>query len=374
MIGDIYIIGQIGTFDGVKGFELAEFVQQYEKMKSYDRVNVHINSCGGLVSVGYAIKSYIENFSNIHTIAENECMSIATVVATSVPVEKRSVVKGCNYMVHAPWVTVGGNSEELSLASEELKDLENQLINTYVKCTTTSKAGIEAIVKQETYLTDKQVVDYGFASKIINATKSKAVAFVDKSNNNNEKSKLMTELGKKISELKNWAVKAFNVSPEELETKAVDLDNTREALAMEIVTDKGTLVTEYSDVLVGDSAMIDGVVAEDGDYVAEDGTVFTVTAGKISAIVFPDDSMAEELATLKTQLEEKETELASLKAKNSELENDNKEALALMEKLSNIKSTHKPDTRAYVPNGGKGKGTKDAPMSYAERMKARAEK
>ncbi len=372
MVGDIYIIGQIGTFNNVKGFELAEFIQQYEKMKAYDCVNVHINSCGGLVSVGYAIKSYIENFSNIFTVAENECMSIATVVFTSVPVENRSVVKNTKFMVHAPWNTVSGNSEELSLASEELKDFENQLINTYVKCTTTSKAGIEAIVKQETYLTDKQVIDYGFASKIINATKSKAVAFVDKSNNNNEKSKLMSELGKRISELKNWAVKAFNVSPEELETKNVNLDGTREALAMEIVTDKGTLVTEYSDVLVGDSVMIDGVVPEPGDYVAEDGTVFTVTAGKISAIVFPEDTMAEELATLKTQLEEKETELASLKAKNSELESDNKEALALMEKLSNIKSAHKPDVRAYVPNGGRKKGEEST--SYAERMKARAEK
>lgn len=367
MVGDIYIIGQIGTFDGVKGKELAEVVQEYEKIKNYSRVNVHINSCGGLVEVGYAIANYFANFDNIYTIAENECMSIATVVLTSVPVEKRAVVKGTKFMVHAPWGTISGSSSELNLAAEELKDLEDKLIDTYVKATVTSKAGVEAIVRQETYLNEKQVIDYGFASKIISATKSKAVAFVDKSNKNE---KLMSTFKEKMKAMLTFA-KANGLDVKDLEK---EIDGGRNAVAMKIPTDKGELTTEYDDVLEGDAVTIDEKVPEDGDYTTPDGDIFTIVGGKVTKIVWAEENNSEEMASLKTKNTELEAELATLKAKNTELENESKQALALMDKLSSMKSTHTPDTRAW-----KGKGTStttnasSSAGSYKDRMKERAE-
>ncbi|WP_294734552.1 hypothetical protein [uncultured Flavobacterium sp.] len=53
MTGNIYISGQIDTFDGVTGTELIDVVSQVKKQPKATAFNVHINSEGGLVDVGF---------------------------------------------------------------------------------------------------------------------------------------------------------------------------------------------------------------------------------------------------------------------------------------------------------------------------------
>ncbi len=52
MTGNIYISGQIGTFDGTPGTELIDIVSQVKSQPKATAFNVHINSEGGLVDVG----------------------------------------------------------------------------------------------------------------------------------------------------------------------------------------------------------------------------------------------------------------------------------------------------------------------------------
>lgn len=60
MTGNIYISGQIGTFDGVPGVELIDVIGQVKKQPQASAFNVHINSEGGLVDVGFYIYHYLK--------------------------------------------------------------------------------------------------------------------------------------------------------------------------------------------------------------------------------------------------------------------------------------------------------------------------
>lgn len=55
-----------------------------------------------------------------------------------------------------------------------------------------------------------------------------------------------------------------------------------------VTTDKGTLEYVGEELTEGVEAFIEGEVAPDGDYVAEDGTVVTVEAGLVKAIKAPE--------------------------------------------------------------------------------------
>lgn len=61
MTGNIYISGQIGNFDGVKGVELLDVIAQVRNQPEATDFNVHINSEGGLVDVGFDIYHYLKS-------------------------------------------------------------------------------------------------------------------------------------------------------------------------------------------------------------------------------------------------------------------------------------------------------------------------
>lgn len=60
-----------------------------------------------------------------------------------------------------------------------------------------------------------------------------------------------------------------------------------------VTTDKGTLEYVGEELTEGVEAFIEGEVAPDGDYVAEDGTVVTVEAGLVKSIKAPEAEVVE---------------------------------------------------------------------------------
>ena len=81
MTGNIYISGQIGTFDGTPGTELIDIVSQVKSQPKATAFNVHINSEGGLVDVGFDIYNYLKSLGKpITTIGSGIVASIATVI------------------------------------------------------------------------------------------------------------------------------------------------------------------------------------------------------------------------------------------------------------------------------------------------------
>ena len=101
MTGNIYISGQIGSFDGTPGIELIDVVSQVKKQPKATAFNVHINSEGGLVDVGFDIYHYLKSLGKpITTIGSGIVASIATVIFMAG--SKRLIRENTPFMIHLP--------------------------------------------------------------------------------------------------------------------------------------------------------------------------------------------------------------------------------------------------------------------------------
>ena len=333
MIGNVYIIGQIGSnYDDngnliKKGVEVIDVVQQLSSLQDAERVNVYINSEGGFVDTGRQIAELLKNVPNCFTIASELCASIATEIHLAVPLQNRLIEKGTTYMIHNPlFMGVSGDADTLKRMSESIKKTESEMEAMYSKATGLSKEILSSLMQVETHLTDEQAVKLNFASKVIDKMERKAVALF-----NNQKSN-MEKQSKSFSERLALAM-AVLTGKEEV--------NERNALAMEIPTDKGLLVTPFEDLQVGDEAMIDGQPAPDGEYLAENGQVLVVMGGLVSEIKEAVEPENEELAQLKAENE-------SLKAQISELSTVSESALAKLEELAKKGSSYTPPASAQT--------------------------
>jgi len=311
MIGHIYINGQIGnTYDDngnitKQGVELIDVVSQIQDVSDSEAIHVHINSEGGYVSIGRSIAEFLKSVPNCFTIAETLCASIATEIHLAVPLQNRMIVEGTTYLIHNPWLqSVSGDASQLEEYAKGIKETESEMISMYAKATGISKDALSGLMKIETSLTSEQCLKLGFASAVLPKMEKRAIALLYNQKQINMKKPLMDRLA--------LAINAFT---EALKT------NERTALAMTFVTDKGTILTPFEDVQVGDAVTLeDGAVAPDGDYVTLDGDMISVSGGVISVFVEKDlvepvapnemDALKAELSELKAKFEEKEVELA----------------------------------------------------------------
>ena len=326
IIGHIYINGQIGTYNDVKGVELQDIILQVESQKEAEGFHVHINSPGGDVDTGRLIASYISKLENTITIAENMCGSIATEIHLSVPVQNRKIIEGSKYFIHNPFINeVTGNAKQLNIAADHVKKYEKEILSMYVSKTTADKASLEGLMEAETSLTDEQAKTLGFVSEVLPKTELKAVAFYKEKVNktidiNKELKDMKTSL---ITEIKGIVKAAF--TPE----------GDKKVKGAMVVTDNGELSYASEGALpeVGEVVSIGEEFAPEGDYPLTDGTVIKVGAeGLVSEIVVVEEEETVEalkakieametshkekeeemLATFKTEVEEKVNEVKAL--------------------------------------------------------------
>lgn len=335
MIGHVYITGQIGnSYDDngnitSKGVELIDVVTQVQELTDVEAIHVHINSEGGYVLIGRSIAEFLKSIPNCFTIAETLCASIATEIHLAVPIQNRMIVEGTTYLIHNPWVqNVSGDASQLEEYAKGIKETESEMISMYAKATGISKDALSGLMKIETSLTSEQCLKLGFVGSVLPKMEKRAVALLYNQKQINMKKPLMDRLA--------LAMSAFS---EALKS------NEREAVAMTLVTDKGTIMTPYADLAVGDAVTLeDGSVAEDGEYLAEDGVKIIVAEGVVAEII--EAEVEVEVAADVVALQ---TELAELKAKyeaqTSELAKATEVAetvVAKMEELAKLGSNFTP--------------------------------
>lgn len=302
MTGNIYISGQIGTFDGVAGVELVDVISQVKKQPKATAFNVHINSEGGLVDVGFDIYHYLQSVGKpLTTIGSGIVASIATVIFMAGT--QRLVRENTPFMIHLPWGGSMGTADELSKFASQLKAIEKKLVGFYSKSLSLGEEALLPLLKNETWLTPNQLTALGFTTS--RQVKAVAKAFF-KTN--------PTMSGTFSERDRHWMEGLF--------TKV--LGRFKKSLAFNKVLQDATGIeidfTELADEdipAVGDMAMIDGKPAE-GEYVMPDGGTYIFTAGELTEIIdAEDDADADLLKTenknLKRQLNSIRNEVMALK-------------------------------------------------------------
>lgn len=341
--GLIYITGQIGhSYNGdgsiaVKGVTVADVVAQYAAQPNCEKYEVWINSPGGSVDEGMEMGKVTASIPNCFTIADELCASIATVPFLSVPVENRSIIEGSAFMIHNPLLmSVSGNASELKWYASQLEPMQKDLLNIYVKATGASKENLQSLMNVETVLTADQAVSMGFASAITPKKQYKAVAFFTQPN------EITTEMEKKSF------LDSLNIFKAKAKAMGVDLIEapTRNAVALVLESDKGSITTPYDDMMVGDPVTMTetGETAPDDTYTMPDGMVVVVVGGVVDSMVPVADgelqaqyvALKEENEALKAQLAEQETAMAQVATAMEAIE------------AKAIRSTHVPATGAVA--------------------------
>jgi len=290
MEGKIYIDGEIGS-----KVTLESIRNQVLSLGTIDVLNVDINSGGGDVNVGYAIKDYLEGLKKlgvtINTNIVGICASIATVPFLSG--DNRSMSSSASMMIHNPWMQTDKPMEakDFEEAGMYLREEEDKLAKFYASSLQADVNEIKELMKVETRMDLNQSKSIGFVNA--KSVEYRAVACV-KLNNVNDMTDKNTGL---FHEIKASLAKLVNGSDEPAQAATIMLED---GTAVFIESEDGEFV--------GKSILLEegGEPLADGDYKLEDGRSLLVADGVITEVMEGEPEVAEdsdEVKDLKAQIE-----------------------------------------------------------------------
>lgn len=305
-VGIINIIGSIGAYDDVS---LNNVMSQIASVGNVDEYLIVINSGGGEVMEGFAIYNYLLSLGKPITTRGNGIVgSIATLIF--LVGNKRQLYPNTQFLIHNPFTFAEGDATDLMRRAEELRNIENNLLDVYIAKTGAERDTLQNLMNADTLITSDSAFELKFATEILNPI----VAFA-KINFNNHKSKSnqMSKIGK-----------IFKNAFAELKKAGVILNDvvlTQDGQELEI-----TMVG--SELAVGDSVQSLGE-AVDGTYTLADGTIIEVAGGLITSVTAPMNASGEveilnkKKSELEIEIANLNEQLAKLSAENETLKNEN---------------------------------------------------
>ncbi len=322
----------------------AKFVSDFlDQNKDADEVVVRINSPGGDVQEGWAIHDLLVNSGKkIKTIGEGKIYSIATIIFLAGT--EREIYSNADGLIHNPYIppyTLADQyeSDDLIKIAESLQSEEAKILNFYVEKTGSDESKLAKLMKEDTKLSAKDMLDLGFATKILEPVK--AYAYYKSLINKVMDEKDVKTFGQKLDTIIE-KIKGFSRLP--VEQKVVD------ANGKEFILQK-----ETGSPAVGDQAK------PDGSFVMATGETVVIENGVVKEIIAPKDEKSEleeakktitelkariaELEKSKEDVDEKEKALAD---REKALEEEEVKAVALATELQNLKNTWKPVSRNKI--------------------------
>ncbi|MDP8218267.1 MAG: Clp protease ClpP, partial [Candidatus Theseobacter exili] len=164
IVGHIFIQGVISPWQDKNAEEYGEVnikqvTQQIQDNADAEKLIVHIHSPGGDVDEGFGIHDILVSHGNdkgieIETRIEGLCASITTVIAMAGSVRK--ITENSEFMIHNPWGDAWGDSDDVQKYADQLKAVEDKVIDFYVAKTGGDRAAIDQMMKAETWMTADQ--------------------------------------------------------------------------------------------------------------------------------------------------------------------------------------------------------------------------
>lgn len=165
-------ITTIDLFDeiGIWGTSLKDFKEQ---LPASGDVLLRINSPGGDVFDGLGVFNLLVGHDGK---VDVEIVGLAASIASIIAMAGDSVAIADNafFMVHRAWTWAIGNEAELADTAGLLRQIDGSLAATYAAKTGQSLQAVNALMRDETWLTASEAVDLGFADRTIEGRQAKA--------------------------------------------------------------------------------------------------------------------------------------------------------------------------------------------------------
>ena len=158
---DLFIYDAIDEYWGISANSVAEALSGIDA----PRINVRINSPGGVVTDGIAIMTLLANHdAEIHTYNDGLAASIASIIMMAG--ETRTMSAGAWNMIHEPWAVAVGNANDMRETAGLLDQFSGQLVDVYAKGTGQDKDFIKGAMADETWYTADESKELGFIDSI----------------------------------------------------------------------------------------------------------------------------------------------------------------------------------------------------------------
>lgn len=296
----IFIKGIIGEDTG-----LLEVITQAEAQQG-DTLRVEIDSPGGYAEEGLKIYDYLKGLNrNVVTVAKNQCGSIASVIFMA----GTERIATCDIFIHNPFlgdvVAPYLTQEDLQEAYNYLEELKKKINAIYSSVSGMGKAGLQALMDNETAISPEQAVTLGLATKTGEA-ESQNKAYKPIARTSNEAVlKAINQIQKNMNKKTKWSERIKNLLSGK--AKNIDLkDKDGNTFSVDIPADRENQVPE-----VGDPA------EPDGQFEMEDGSTIIIADGVITEIRHADEEHGED--NQDPDVETLNARIAQLEAENEQL-------------------------------------------------------
>lgn len=265
-------------FDRISSDDVVKFIDSIPA--DDNKIDIHINCPGGYCFEGLRMYDALrQSGKEISCIVEGLCASMATIILMAAPKERRLAYPNATFLIHNPeagFIKTGGYpdrltadelenmSEKMRLQADELRDLQNRLIDIYVDRTGTDRETLQSLMDDDITIGASRAIELGLISETLAPNTAST-----KNNFNMAKKDNKTEVNE------NWL--------QRLIAKAGF--KSREAVTFKDLTFTAVDGSEFTVEREEGNYAIGDVASPDGKYVMEDGSTVVVADGVVSDII-----------------------------------------------------------------------------------------
>ncbi|QFT69615.1 ATP-dependent Clp protease proteolytic subunit [Labrenzia sp. THAF35] len=149
-----------------------------ESLRGAGDIVLRVNSPGGDVFDGIAMyNDLVAHDGNVRVEVTGIAASIASIIAMAG--DEITIAPNAFFMVHNAWTIGLGNRHDFEELAGVLAKIDDALARTYVSRTSTGIRSIKQMMDDETWLTAKEAIEFGFADKEIKVADDGAKAKFD---------------------------------------------------------------------------------------------------------------------------------------------------------------------------------------------------
>ena len=212
-------IGDDGCGGGITTAQIEEALNN----ESNKPLNIYINSYGGEVFEGFAIYNMLKRYKGFKTvIVDGIAASIASVIAMCG--DKVVMNEASMMMIHNASGVCIGNAEEMQKVVNALEQMNEVIKDVYRARTNLTDERLEELMNNETFMSAKECVEYGFADTILENNSEERLT--NQINALNEYKNVIEQKIKQFNDIKNLGLEAeTQVGEESVDDEEVALNN-----------------------------------------------------------------------------------------------------------------------------------------------------
>lgn len=153
---------------GTSAKSLQTFLAEHNEA---DEIHIRINSPGGSVYEARAMSTLLHNFKG-KTICHVDGVAASAASFVAISCDEVIMGKGTMLMIHNAWSLAIGNRHDMEKTAQMLAKFDDAMAADYAAKSGKTVEEIHQMMDDETWLTDQEAIDMGFADRIDESAKA----------------------------------------------------------------------------------------------------------------------------------------------------------------------------------------------------------